>query len=575
MVRGISIYALVLSLTIILGAVFQTVAMWKTGGAYEYGVGYWGPLARDGVWHEALVGQLKGNFIPQNPGFAGERLANYHYFYDLLVAKISVVFGISHRFLIYQFFPIVFSILLGVGTYFLSKKLFQDRLTSLFAVFFAYFASSFGWIVELTKRGSVWGGESAFWANQPVSMNLNPPFAISLVLMIFILILIESFLARSRKLKALILILLVGTLIGFKAYAGVVVIFGLVLLSIKKFIFVNNLKILLILIPSILISALIYLSQGKGAENLLVVQPLWLVDTMIDAGDRVGIPNFTQRRFNYIAEGKWFNLALLQIIGLIIFFLGNLGTRMFAILGLDQKQLRNDLHFVVLTMAVVTFVLPLIFIQKGNPWNTIQFLYYGLFFAGLYTANGITRIFRSLQAVSRGRLFRKVAQFSLASIIILVTPISSIATFRSWLYPDPVAYISTNELEALDFLSKQSEGVVLKHSYDQFIRQNYTDPYPLFSYADNAYVSAYSGEAVYIEDVEQQIILDVDYTDRLNKVGKFFKEKDLVWSNQFLTEQDITYIYLPKVYFLPTAEQEYQMGKIFENKEVNIYKVLQ
>ncbi len=107
--------------------------MFRSGVMYDFGIGYWGPLARDGVWHEALVGQLLKSIPPVNPGLAGITLTNYHYFYDLLVSVVSRS-GIPVNLLIYRIFPIVFSILLGIGTFKLSMILFKDKRTSLLSV---------------------------------------------------------------------------------------------------------------------------------------------------------------------------------------------------------------------------------------------------------------------------------------------------------------------------------------------------------------------------------------------------------------------------------------------------------
>ena len=112
-----------LPVLIILGTIFQGVAMFRSGIMYDFGIGYWGPLARDGVWHEALVGQLNRGIPPGNPGFAGQLLTNYHYFYDLLVSAVHSL-GVPSNFLIYRFFPVIFSILFGIGTYKLANVLF-------------------------------------------------------------------------------------------------------------------------------------------------------------------------------------------------------------------------------------------------------------------------------------------------------------------------------------------------------------------------------------------------------------------------------------------------------------------
>jgi hypothetical protein len=544
-----------LGILILFGTVFQSVAMFRSGMVYNYGVGYFGPLARDGVWHEALVAQLKLAIPPQNPGFAGQLLSNYHYFYDLLVAKISQVTSVSSSLLIYQFFPILFSILMGIGTYILAQRLFKNKFVSVLSVFFAYFGSSFGWMVSIVKHQPL-AGESTFWANQPVSMNLNPPYAISLVIIIFTIILLDNYLKKPKIVKGFILSILVGILVGFKAYAGAIVVSALFFLTLKKIFFDKNYTLLPIFVLSLIIFIGVYLSIGQGAAGLIGFQPLWLINTMIDAGDRVGIPNFTARRFAYLGGHRWFYFGAIELISLLIFFLGNLGTRIVALWGLRKKFFRDDLHIFIFLMMGAATVPTLLFVQKGNPWNVIQFFYYFLYFAGLYAAFAVTKF-----------------STPIIILVLLITPISSFATFRSQLYPNPPAYLPTGEYQALKFLSSEPIGTVLKHPYDENLRSNYRDPYTLSVYADNAYVSAYSGMPVFIEDVQQQIILDTNYQSRVAEANRFFVEKDLFWSKKFLKDENIRYIYLPKIYHLPAAEQQYPITKIFENNDVNIYQV--
>jgi hypothetical protein len=472
------------------------------------------------------------------------------------VAAISRL-GISPSFLIYRFFPVVFSVALGIGTYKLTQILFKDKWVSYISVFFAFFASSFGWVLGIIRHESI-GGESAFWANQPVSMNINPPYAISLVIIIFSILLINSYIKKTGLMKAIAIILLAGTLIGFKVYGGVILLGGMFILTLKKFVVDRDKKLIPVFLFASLISLVIFWTQDKTSIGLLQFNPLWLINTMIDAGDRVGIPNFTMRRFAYLAENKWIYLVGLEAISFAIFFVGNLGTRILAFWKFERKNLGNDLFIVILSMMAVSFIPPLLFTQKGNPWNIVQFFYYFLYFAGIFAASSIKKL-----------------PLWIAVIVIVITPISSVAAFRGWLYPTPPAYLSVKEYEGLKFLSTQSEGIVLKKPFDQEDRSKFRDPYPLSVYADNAYVSAYSGKGVFIEDVEQQTILNTDYKERLTQADRFFVEKDLTWSNSFLKENHIAYIYLPKIYSLPMAEGEYQMKKIFENSGVNIYKVLE
>lgn len=552
-------------LLIILGTIFQTPVMFKTGQMYDFGIGYWGPLARDGIWHEALAGQLKLAVPPQNPGFAGTILTNYHYLYDLLVAWTSILTKLSDSLLIYRVFPILFSLLMGLGTYLLAKRLFNNKFITWLSVFFVYFGSSFGWIVSLVKRQPL-GGESAFWANQPVSMNLNPPFAISLVLLIFSLLILDSYLKKPKILTGGLLVIILGTLIGFKAYAGAIAIAALFCLTVKKIYFDRNFVLIPIFILTFALTLAIYLTGGKGSYHLIAVQPFWLIDTMIDAGDRVGIPNFTARRFAYIGGGKWPNLLVIEAISFLIFFIGNLGTRILGWWGFDKKRIKSDLYIFIIFLMIASFLPPLIFVQQGNPWNIIQFFYYFLYFSSLLAAVAVVKIYK---------LLPRWLGIVMIVALVLVTPLSSFATFRSWLYPKPPAYLSKDEYAALSFLKGEPQGAVLVHPFDQSLRGNYHDPYPLPVYAESAYVSAFSGHPSFLEDTEQQLILGVNYVQRLSDAKLFFTNKDVGWSSQFLKSNSIDYVYLPKRYYLPQAEAMYPMKTIFENSEVKIYKVLQ
>ena len=75
------------------------------------------------------------------------------------------------------------------------------KIASLFSLYLVYFAGSFGWIVSYIKERN-FAGESAFWANQSISFNLNPPFAVSLII---IIALIHIFITFKKSREGLIL----------------------------------------------------------------------------------------------------------------------------------------------------------------------------------------------------------------------------------------------------------------------------------------------------------------------------------------------------------------------------------
>lgn len=537
---------------ILLGTIFQVMPTFRSGLIYPYGMGLWGPNTHDGLWHISLINQLVKTVPPQNPVFAGTILKNYHYFYDLLIAATNFLAQIPIVDLVFRFYPLLFSLLLGVGTYYLMTNLFKNTLATLFSLYLVYFAGSFGWIVEYIKFKHL-GGESAFWSNQSISFNLNPPFAISLLMVIAIWQLVPHV---KSKISIIVLTILCGTLVAFKSYAAVLVLLTLLLVGIIK----TNKQYLLVFLLSSLVSASLFISNFSFGQQLILFSPFWFIHSMIDSPDRVGWVRLSLARATGWEQGNWFKFITAEVISLTIFILGNLGTRVFALLALLKIKyiVRQPLFLFIFTLAILSFTIPILFIQAGNPWNTIQFLYYGLYIAAVVTGAVLARI-----------LLRFNRSFAIAGILIIlvITPINSWATANGYLSYQPHALISKKELQALKFLSSLDDGIILTYPYDEKLKKGLAEPWPILAYDSTAYVSALSGKAVYLEDEPQNQILLTDYKKRLVASKGFFATQDF----NFLTQNNIQYIYLPKVYDIHLSENK--LKKIYDNEEVNIYQV--
>ena len=93
--------------------------------------------------------------------------------------------------------------------------------------------------------------------------------------------------------------------------------FGLIVLKLFR----KKTQSLLIAISSLLISLAILLPQSKSALGC-EFNPLWLVNTMGDAG--IGLNCGSTSRFTYLGSHQWLKFSIVEIIGLLIFFIGNL-----------------------------------------------------------------------------------------------------------------------------------------------------------------------------------------------------------------------------------------------------------
>jgi len=560
-------YGLIIGLLIVVGVIFQSVAVVRSGWVYEFGMGFWGPTGHDHIWHQALNNQVQKSIVPENPIFAGIALTNYHYFFNVLVAATGSITSVDLIHLLYRFYPVLFSVLLGLGFLVLTQRLFKNVFISGLTLYFVYFGSSFGWIVDY-MRTKTFGGESNFWINQPVSFNLNPPFAISMVLFLVAILLFALLLRNFSKIGLVLFVLVAGILIEFKVYAGLIIIAGLLVISIQQLLILRQTYLFKLFLPTILFSSLIFIPQNKSSADLIVFSPFWFIHAMVDSPDRLGVAKLSEARMAYQQRGEYFKFLLTEILAFIIFIAGNLGTRILMILLLPtllmKKVRQNLLLSFIIWLIAISFTVPLLFIQKGTPWNTIQFSYYGLYLLTPFVGLIIFTLYKYLP---------RVIGILLLIILLLVTPISSYATFISGFGAIPPARLSFGEMEALSFLKQQSNGVVLTVPFDKTLRERFDAPFPLFAYETSSYVSAFSAKPSYLEDEIQMEIFQLDYQDRLVSSHDFFRGRDKEWSTNFIKVNSIKYIYLPKIYGISLDDQNLGIKSIFDNSQAIIYSV--
>lgn len=525
-------------LLILLGTITQSLVMVKSGQVYDYGMGFWGPNAHDGLWHVSLINQL-AKFDFSHPSFAGFPIVNYHYGYDLLVTIIHRLTLIPVVNLYFRILPPIFSLLIGILVFKLVKKLTISTAAASWALFFTYFGGSFGYMVNLIK-GQGWGGESAFWAIQSISFPVNPPFMLSLIIIFGALISLTKFLRLSSPIHFLISALLFGTLIMIKVYAGLIVLGSLFIVGIYNFVSNRNPNLVKLFLASCAISFLIFFPSNRNSTSLVKWEPLWFPRTMVQFTDRVGWPRFADARQTYSQSKNYLKWVPAEMMALLLFIAGNLGTRIigFPTLAKTIKSASSGpspetLIKITLAAGVVISILPtLFFIQRGNPWNTIQFFYYTEIFMGIFAA----------MTLSQPKKLN-IGHWTLNISIVALTLPSTYGTLPNYLPSRPPSAVPPYELKALNFLRSQPPGTVLTYPYDKALFNKFLEPRPLFAYESIAYVSAISNHQTFLEDEVNLEISQYPWRPRREEVVKLFTTPDNDWARQFLSQNNIEYIY--------------------------------
>ena len=552
----------ILILLLLLGTALQGLTMFRSGLFYNFGLGFWGANAHDGLWHLSLAGQVFRGFPIPHPTFSESLLTNYHFFYDFLLSLVNKVTFIPLSVLYFQIFPILLSFTLGFLSFWVGYLWRKDFWTGFWLAFLNYFATSFGFLVTLFKSFDL-GGESLFWSMQSISTLINPPFALSLIFLLSgLLILLKV--KKWNYPKVIGLALLFGILINVKFYAGVVGLVGLGVYSLLK-LFKNEKVYLYLFLLSSLISLIIFIPFNFGASSLIIFKPFWFIHSMLESPDRFYLPKIVLARYFLITQGFGPRLFLIEAIGLFVFIVGNLGARIFGLFGFIKsfKDKQKEFNWFLISGGLVGLVIPLLFVQKGTAWNTIQFFYYFLFFFNFYLAFSLSSFMK----------FKKLGVFLVLLVLLLIIP-GNIGSLRNYFGWPPPATIFKEEKEALDFLKKEEQGVVLTFPYNKYQKDQYKKtPLPVYVYESTAYVSAFSLKQSFLADEVNLNISGYDWQGRRDEVIKFFESENKAWARGFLLNNQIAYIYLVEDQEIILSEEDLGIDLIFNNQKVKIYQV--
>ena len=556
-------------LLILLGSLTWSLTMVKSGLMYSFGMGFWGPNGHDGVWHIALAESLSRGLFTM-PTFSGQIIKNYHLGFDLILAAINKITTIPVATLYFQIIPPVLALLVGYLTYRFTLNWTKSGPKAFWATFFVYFGGSFGWIVSVL-RGQGIGGESMFWAQQGISTLINPPFALSLVLVLSgSIILIKK---EKRTIHYVLCALFFGSLIQIKVYAGLLILAGLLVAGVLDLVKNKKWDVLKVFMGTLAVSLVLFLPFIKSSQNLVVFKPFWFLETMMGLSDRFGWPRFYSAMINYRLGQVWFKMVPAYLIALIIFLVGNMGTR--VIKGLVVwKWLKKAGNFgwletFMATIILAGMVVPMLFVQSGTAWNTIQFFYYSLFFSAILTGVALGDI------LENPKLNTSMIRIIEVAVVVLTIP-TTIGTLTQYLPARAPARISNEEMAGLRFLAEQPAGIVLTYPFDRAKADAAKDnpPRPLYLYESTAYVSAFAKKDVYLEDEVNLDITAYSWKERRAEVEAFLNSNTAEVKN-FLIKNNISYIYLTSGQKAMYDEERLGLIKIFKNQEVEIFSVNQ
>lgn len=570
----------ILLVLIVIGILTQGFINFPSGYLYKDGLHFWSSQGHDGIWHISLIEEIKKGIPPQNPSFAGEIVYNYHYLVDVLMGEFSRIFPFfSTLDLYFRFFPVLFSLLIGISVYALITRWRHNSVVGYLAVFFTYFTGSFGYIVTFIRNGNIFAGETVFWAAQQNTLLGNPPHAISHGLLATFFLAFFIYLKERKLIWFIVSFLLGSTLAGFKVSGGLVMLTGIGAAAIIDFVIQRRFSTVILAVLLGLSNFITFKAMtSKEAASFLMFLPWWFIRTMVV--DKLGWMDMELRRQHYISKGTWhawLRVLQLETTAFIIFLVGNLGMRILGFYSLlkdilIEKSYKKTFEVMLMVTMITGLIVPIFFVQKGIIYNNIQFMQYFLFIFGFYgaiTVYNLIHLFKN----------RWVKGFILILIAMLSLP-TVIGNLNEFYGPKrtSLAKISKQDLEALQYLREHSEpeAIILTMPFNKYLRDKFPNqPRPIYAWYSTAYIPALTSRRIYLTGEEQAIITGYPLDTRLSKMKTFFEQRDFSFNRKFLQDADIDYIYIAKNEIEEFLDIEKNgLNTFFENNEVIIYKVV-
>lgn len=526
----------------------------------------------DDLWHLALENEMRVNFPPQNPSLALSPLRGYHFFYDFLNAKIASDFIISPFTLHFFLVPILNAFLWTFGVYSLMYKWSKRVSASLWAVFLTISGGSFAFVLLLTGHPG-FNLISSLGIDQPFDSLFNPPFAVSVIMLIAIFFATHEYLQTKNYNWLVPISLFVGLISIFKVYGGLIAIpvFGILFLHelLKK-----RFKIILAGTAAGILFLVTYW-YFVGGTGSLILYPLWAPYRVMQTFPWY---NFDNKMYVYTREYVIKGIIQTNAETLLVFVVGNLGTRfigllLLPIIFLKTKKFPSFFAILIAVAMLVSFLIPLFFIQTGQVFETIQIDWYFLFFASLAAALGFGAFF--------DLKFNKILKAILILIIVVATLPSTYEQLTR--YPATIASaqsLSSPDFSAMKYLATQGDynQTVLEipdkstTPTDEGIKfwfKGTTPAIPAFGNKRSFY--NFELNTFPVKDIDKRISFVSDLltlAENVDRANDFSLKKKI---SEQIKQNNIKFILSP--YEVEGFKNMSGVKKVYQNKTYTIYKV--
>jgi hypothetical protein len=526
--------------------------------------GYWfpnGSAAHDDSWTMSIASVAFKTFPFQMPLYSGALLQGYHFISAFIVYFISL-FGIPIHTIFYGILPLLWFAAVTKILLVLSRKISKNITFIFLFVFLFFFGGSFSYLLILYHKLPFFD-PYIVTGRQAIDYFQSMPLAVSLIpflLSLYYLFAGEQF---SPIKKYLYLICIVFFAWGSKFYGGCVVAVMLGTFELLKLLKTKKKQHLVLLgvivITSLLSVLFVYnpFSNQSSAKGTFIFSPFAIVHSLIEEKDLFYLPQLTLARYSLQAHGWGPRLLAIEVFTWGLYIVYTFGIRIIGLFFLITQMLRKKITVIDISLFTSLFVCVFggtMFIQRGEWWNTAQFLDYPKIILSLYTALCISHYLKNK---------KKVLQIILIFFICILSIHNSLQGLMERITFKSALVLSDTQIQALDYLKKLPSGSVFTLPFDRYTK---TTSIRVEDNMDTVYIPVISQKEMYYSTPYILDLTFIDYSKRRNSI-----DKNLFISPQ-LIGADYFYINKSNNLFRQIQFNSPYFKKVFENKDVEIFR---
>ncbi len=547
-------------LIIVVAFVSQMLVVMPSGSRYcsegACGTYFWGAHEHDGVWHMALAEAALSSYPPIMPNYSGEVLRGYNALLDYVIYGVNALTTIPVAIIYFKLIPLLWFGMMIYAWGKFAKANSSNKHYFGWLILFLFFGNSLSYLLRFFHEGHINGG-SGLLSMQSPQMLTNIQFALSLPLLALALTLFKN--KAGTYLDGVKLAILNFLMMALKFYGGVILLIMSLIYSMLQYKAWGVKKVITqIAIISFAFGLSTWIFYNPFAatqqEQILQFSPMTTVRPIIEEIALVYLPQVAAARNNLLAQGIGIKLVAIELFTLVVFILLNFGTRLVGIASWIRQIKKDNFHLVTLSGALAGLLLNILFVQRGEWWNTVQFLYYTMIIMSIYSAEWI-----ATWSVKKGN-----ARIIMAVTIVALTIPNAIDTVKIFAHFPPGSYISDDETIVLKKLKGMEMGTVLALPL-QATRKSNLSPAPLYDRYETSYVSALTGMPTYLNDLVQLRLTGINYQQRL----------DLINSSDCKVLEEVKYVYTPSPELLIGWDRcNSKIEKILQMGEASVYQVI-